>query len=225
MLSSTDSDSDEDGSYNLTYEDLDHLTVSSSSSNSPSPGTRRSNSTHSPYIRRGDSATIGVLGSTQSFSVSSDDEEGYGNEADNNMYFRPIEYSSDEDDDPVYPSAADGLSRLTSLTESHMKQSLDDDYDDDNGGSSSDRLKLSGSFDESAFKKVPNSAPSPLEPVGLFWDIENCSVPLDKSAFALANKMRQVFFQGKREVEFMCVCDITKERKEVTDDLHRAHVS
>jgi len=63
------------------------------------------------------------------------------------------------------------------------------------------------------------------EPVGVFWDIENCPVPLDKSAFALANKMRREFFEGKREAEFMCVCDITKERKEVTDELHKAQVT
>ena len=62
------------------------------------------------------------------------------------------------------------------------------------------------------------------EPVGLFWDIENCSVPANKSAFAVAAKMRRVFFEGKREAEFMVVCDITKERKEVTDALNKAQV-
>ena len=62
------------------------------------------------------------------------------------------------------------------------------------------------------------------EPVGLFWDIENCSVPVDKSAFGVAAKMRRVFFEGKREAEFMVVCDITKERKEVIDALNRAQV-
>ena len=63
------------------------------------------------------------------------------------------------------------------------------------------------------------------EPVGLFWDIENCSVPANKSAFGVAAKMRRVFFEGKREAEFMVVCDITKERKEVTDALNKAQVS
>ena len=58
----------------------------------------------------------------------------------------------------------------------------------------------------------------------MFWDIENCAVPPDKSAFALANKMRKMFFEGKREAEFMCVCDIGKERKEVMDDLNKALV-
>ena len=63
-----------------------------------------------------------------------------------------------------------------------------------------------------------------LEPVGVFWDIENCAVPPDKSAFALANKIRKMFFEGKREAEFLCVCDIGKERKEIMDDLNRAQV-
>ena len=63
-----------------------------------------------------------------------------------------------------------------------------------------------------------------LEPVGVFWDIENCQVTPDKSAFALANKIRKLFFEGKREAEFLCVCDINKERKEVMDDLNKAQV-
>ena len=64
-----------------------------------------------------------------------------------------------------------------------------------------------------------------LEPVGVFWDIENCRVPPNKSAFALAAKMRRVFFEGKREAEFMCVCDVTKERKEVIEALSKAQVN
>ena len=69
------------------------------------------------------------------------------------------------------------------------------------------------------------TVPRHLEPVGVFWDIENCSVPVEKSALGIATKMKQEFFRGKREAEFMCVCDISKERKEVVDDLNKAHVS
>ena len=60
--------------------------------------------------------------------------------------------------------------------------------------------------------------------MGVFWDIENCPVPLKKSTFAIATKMKQEFFCGKREAEFMCACDVTKQRKEVVDDLNKAHV-
>ena len=65
----------------------------------------------------------------------------------------------------------------------------------------------------------------PLEPVGIFWDIENCKVPNGRSAFHLAQKFRQNFVEGKREVEFMCVCDTLKETGEVINDLNKAHVS
>ena len=64
-----------------------------------------------------------------------------------------------------------------------------------------------------------------LEPVGIFWDIENCVVPPGRSAFHLVQKFRQNFVEGKREVEFMCVCDTLKETGEVITDLNKAHVS
>ena len=94
--------------------------------------------------------------------------------------------------------------------------------------SSRRRRKGKGKENGGAVKRTHVSSRPPhmgqLEPVGLFWDIENCCVPPHKSAFSLANKMRRAFFEGKREAEFMCVCDITKERKEVTDALHKAQV-
>lgn len=90
-------------------------------------------------------------------------------------------------------------------------------------GSRNQRSKMSSASSTEALA-VPK-APVQLEPVGLFWDIENCPVPVTKSAFALATKMRKEFFKGKREAEFMCVCDITKERKEVVEALSKAHVS
>ena len=70
----------------------------------------------------------------------------------------------------------------------------------------------------------PSVTSHQLEPVGVFWDFGNCQVTPDKSAFALANKIRKMFFEGKREAEFMCVCDINKERKEVMWDLSKAQV-
>ena len=70
----------------------------------------------------------------------------------------------------------------------------------------------------------PSVTSHQLEPVGVFWDFGNCQVTPDKSAFALANKIRKMFFEGKQEAEFMCVCDINKERKEVMWDLNKAQV-
>ena len=63
------------------------------------------------------------------------------------------------------------------------------------------------------------------EPIGVFWDIENCQVPKGKSALAIVQKIRGTFYAGHREVEFMCVCDTTKEKKEVLEELNRAQVN
>ena len=63
-----------------------------------------------------------------------------------------------------------------------------------------------------------------LEPVGVFWDLENCAVPKGKCAHAVVQKIRSVFFKNKREAEFMCVCDTSKEKKSVIEELNKAQV-
>ena len=63
------------------------------------------------------------------------------------------------------------------------------------------------------------------EPIGVFWDFENCSIPKGKSALAIVRKLRSVFFVERREVEFMCVCDISKEKKAVIEQLNKAQVA
>uniref|UniRef100_T1JDT7 Meiosis regulator and mRNA stability factor 1 n=1 Tax=Strigamia maritima TaxID=126957 RepID=T1JDT7_STRMM len=64
-----------------------------------------------------------------------------------------------------------------------------------------------------------------LPPIGVFWDIENCQVPKGKSALATAQLIRKKFFENHREAEFMCVCDISKESKDVIQELNNAQVT
>lgn len=64
-----------------------------------------------------------------------------------------------------------------------------------------------------------------LPPIGVFWDIENCTVPSGKSAFEVVRRIRDRFFEGHREAEFMCVCDIKKENSAVIEELNNAQVS
>ena len=66
--------------------------------------------------------------------------------------------------------------------------------------------------------------PENVPPVGVFWDIENCCVPTGRSAAAVVQRMRARFFQGHREAEFMCVCDISKENKAVIQELNNCQV-
>ena len=56
-----------------------------------------------------------------------------------------------------------------------------------------------------------------MEVAGVFWDIENCAVPHQKSAFALVHRIREKMFRSMREVEFMCACDTTRENKVIRE--------
>ncbi|XP_019616730.1 PREDICTED: meiosis arrest female protein 1 homolog [Branchiostoma belcheri] len=71
----------------------------------------------------------------------------------------------------------------------------------------------------------PPSQPDTLPPIGVFWDIENCQVPSGKTAMGIVQKIRTEFFAGHKEAEFMCVCDISKESREVIQELNNAQVT
>ncbi|XP_043944831.1 meiosis regulator and mRNA stability factor 1 [Protopterus annectens] len=78
-----------------------------------------------------------------------------------------------------------------------------------------------GSVDTSVAGQLQENLP----PIGVFWDIENCSVPSGRSAVAVVQRIREKFFHGHREAEFICVCDISKENKEVIQELNNCQVT
>lgn len=95
-------------------------------------------------------------------------------------------------------------------------------------GTSSDARLLLGSGIGMAGQKYgsPESGgPENVPPVGVFWDIENCCVPTGRSAAAVVQRIRSRFFQGHREAEFICVCDISKENKAVIQELNNCQVT
>uniref|UniRef100_A0A1A7YJT0 Meiosis regulator and mRNA stability factor 1 n=1 Tax=Iconisemion striatum TaxID=60296 RepID=A0A1A7YJT0_9TELE len=96
-------------------------------------------------------------------------------------------------------------------------------------GTSSDGMALMPStpFGKSTqkFGSAENGVPENIPPVGVFWDIENCSVPSGRSAEAVVQRIRSRFFQGHREAEFICVCDISKESKAVIQELNNCQVT
>uniref|UniRef100_A0A7N6FJT6 Meiosis regulator and mRNA stability factor 1 n=1 Tax=Anabas testudineus TaxID=64144 RepID=A0A7N6FJT6_ANATE len=96
-------------------------------------------------------------------------------------------------------------------------------------GTSSDNMLLmpSTSLGNIAQKygSPENNGPENIPPVGVFWDIENCSVPSGRSAGAVVQRIRSYFFQGHREAEFICVCDISKESKAVIQELNNCQVT
>lgn len=64
-----------------------------------------------------------------------------------------------------------------------------------------------------------------LPPIGVFWDIENCRIPKGRSAVTVSQLIRDIFFTGYREAEFVVVCDVKKESNELVQELHDAQVS
>ena len=168
--------------------------------------------------------------STQSFSPS-EDEDSDSSDAISGHYSYEIDEDEDEDDELNISSQPESFTRLMSL-EIKRKKGVEEEEEAFGEEEEVGSLHSSQSIEQVKPKEKSGAGVHPtmvkpiqLEPVGLFWDIENCPVPITKSAFSLANKMRKELFQGKREAEFMCVCDITKERKDVMDDLQKAHVS
>lgn len=74
-------------------------------------------------------------------------------------------------------------------------------------------------------KKRHKNKPAPvLPPLGIYWDIENCQVPKNKSATAVVQRLREMFLENYRESEFVVVCDVKKENSMVIHDLHDAQV-
>lgn len=63
-----------------------------------------------------------------------------------------------------------------------------------------------------------------LPPIGVFWDIENCRIPKGRSAVAVAQLIRDLFFTGYREAEFVVVCDVKKENSQCLQELSDAQV-
>ncbi|XP_034748035.1 meiosis regulator and mRNA stability factor 1 isoform X3 [Etheostoma cragini] len=96
-------------------------------------------------------------------------------------------------------------------------------------GTSSDGMMLmsSASLGKTGQKygSPENGSSENIPPVGVFWDIENCSVPSGRSAGAVVQRIRSHFFQGHREAEFICVCDISKESKAVIQELNNCQVT
>ncbi|XP_071579394.1 meiosis regulator and mRNA stability factor 1 isoform X3 [Temnothorax nylanderi] len=66
---------------------------------------------------------------------------------------------------------------------------------------------------------------SNLPPIGVFWDIENCQVPKGRSAIAITQLIRDKFFNGYREAEFIVVCDVQKENSQIIQELNDAQVN
>lgn len=53
----------------------------------------------------------------------------------------------------------------------------------------------------------------------------NFQIPRGRSALSVAQSIRDNFFDGYREVEFVVVCDVKKENAQIIQELNDAQVS
>ncbi|KAK8772552.1 hypothetical protein V5799_024210 [Amblyomma americanum] len=70
--------------------------------------------------------------------------------------------------------------------------------------------------------------PTTLSSIGMisvFWDIENCAVPSGVAAYKIVQKVRQQFYSGHREADFIVACDIIRMKPVVVGELSEAQVT
>ncbi|XP_054930817.1 uncharacterized protein [Dermacentor andersoni] len=74
---------------------------------------------------------------------------------------------------------------------------------------------------------VPTILPSTpsVGMISVFWDIENCAVPNGVPAYDIVRKVRQMFYEGHREADFLVACDIARMKPNVVGELSEAHVT
>uniref|UniRef100_T1ILD4 Meiosis regulator and mRNA stability factor 1 n=1 Tax=Strigamia maritima TaxID=126957 RepID=T1ILD4_STRMM len=70
-------------------------------------------------------------------------------------------------------------------------------------------------------KKQPNQ----YLKIGLFWDIENCPVPKEKSVLYFVKKLRDLFFEGYTQDKFIVVCNAYNQPPAITKDLRDVGVT
>ncbi|XP_012256062.2 meiosis regulator and mRNA stability factor 1 isoform X2 [Athalia rosae] len=157
------------------------------------------------------------------------------------MRHRAISASSDDEIEGLNEKLLKSLSKFKfppppNVNSVHTTQSLsgtnsDNDTDalSERGGSITPPLARHFGFEHSYLQHGspvnPQTLPRYLPPIGVFWDIENCQVPKGRSAVVVTQVIRDTFFNGYREAEFIVVCDVKKENNQVVQELNDAQVN
>uniref|UniRef100_A0A915KC64 NYN domain-containing protein n=1 Tax=Romanomermis culicivorax TaxID=13658 RepID=A0A915KC64_ROMCU len=60
-------------------------------------------------------------------------------------------------------------------------------------------------------------------PIGIYWDIQNCQIPVNRNPLHIVQRIREKLYKfGGKEAEFICVCDVQKEKSFIIDRLNAA---
>ncbi|KAG8185520.1 hypothetical protein JTE90_019774 [Oedothorax gibbosus] len=131
---------------------------------------------------------------------------------------KPKEFSSEDED-------VTSMSRCSS-EESVWTTNISDDGEEDSSDESevASEISITSSVQSSAVPES-HSASGLVTPkvdgiISVFWDIENCPVPREKSAVDFVKKIRTTFYQGRTEANFYVVCDVTNLSNILTEELN-----
>ncbi|XP_037513949.1 uncharacterized protein LOC119390409 [Rhipicephalus sanguineus] len=80
-------------------------------------------------------------------------------------------------------------------------------------------------FRQRARPVVAGGVSSSTSMISVFWDIENCAVPNGVPAYEIVRKVRQRFYEGYREADFVVACDTARMSPAVIAELNEAQVT
>ncbi|OAD54921.1 Meiosis arrest female protein 1 like protein [Eufriesea mexicana] len=144
---------------------------------------------------------------------------------------------ADQDTADYYALCANDKDKIEGLNERLMESSISQSSCDLNSNNNSITVEKAASvspllshYKYHCFSRHDSpvnfsSLPTYLPPIGVFWDIENCHVPKGRSAMAATQAIRDKFFSGYREAEFIVVCDVVRENSRVMKELNNAQVN
>ncbi|KAL1485435.1 hypothetical protein MTO96_031955 [Rhipicephalus appendiculatus] len=72
---------------------------------------------------------------------------------------------------------------------------------------------------------VAGGVSSSTSMISVLWDIENCAVPNGVPAYEIVLKVRQTFYAGHREADFVVACDTARMSSAVIAELNEAQVT
>ncbi|XP_033366532.1 meiosis regulator and mRNA stability factor 1-like [Bombus vosnesenskii] len=144
---------------------------------------------------------------------------------------------ADQDNADYYALCTNDQNKTESLNERLIERSISQSLCDLNSRNNSVTVENAASvslllshykYHRSSHHDRPinfSSLPMYLPPIRVFWDIENCHVPKGGFAMAATHVIREKFFGGCREAEFIVVCDVLRENNQVIKELNNAQIS
>ncbi|GBP33627.1 Meiosis regulator and mRNA stability factor 1 [Eumeta japonica] len=94
-----------------------------------------------------------------------------------------------------------------------------DESDGDEGAYCVERMRVRSRYRLNKYRAASSV------PIGIFWDIENCQVGCCINAIDIVAAIRTKFLPGRREADFVVVCDVRKESTWRLQELNDAQVS